>query len=293
MGDDPEPGALGGCALRRRRGAGPRLTFAELWTEARHAAKAYVAAGVSPGDRVALWAPNIWEWPVALLGLQAAGAVAVPLNTRFKGAEAAYVLERSRARLLVTVDGFLGNDYVAMLADPAVDLPHLERIVVLRPVAAAVEETPGVPPVSPWIDFLLEGAKVADDVVDERLDALTPDDVSDIMFTSGTTGAPKGVMAAHGPTVRAFADWADLVGLRRGDRYLVINPFFHSFGYRAGIVASLVAGATMGPCSTCPRRCATSPPIGSRCSRAPRRSTRPSSTTPTWPTSTSRRSAWR
>ena len=225
----------------------PRLTFAELWTEARHAAKAYVAAGVSPGDRVALWAPNIWEWPVALLGLQAAGAVAVPLNTRFKGAEAAYVLERSRARLLVTVDGFLGNDYVAMLADPAVDLPHLERIVVLRPVAAAVEETPGVPPVSPWIDFLLEGAKVADDVVDERLDALTPDDVSDIMFTSGTTGAPKGVMAAHGPTVRAFADWAALVGLRRGDRYLVINPFFHSFGYRAGIVASLVAGATMVP----------------------------------------------
>jgi acyl-CoA synthetase (AMP-forming)/AMP-acid ligase II len=221
-----------------------RLTFADLWTEARHAAKAFVAAGVEAGDRVALWAPNIWEWPVALLGLQAAGAVAVPLNTRFKGGEAAYVLARSRARLLVTVDGFLGNDYVAMLAGQ--ELPHLERIVVLRPVGAG-EDRPGVPPVVPWIDFLLEGAKVDDAVVDARLDALSPDDVSDIMFTSGTTGAPKGVMAAHGPTVRAFADWADLVGLRRGDRYLVVNPFFHSFGYRAGIVASLVAGATMVP----------------------------------------------
>jgi acyl-CoA synthetase (AMP-forming)/AMP-acid ligase II len=67
------------------------------------------------------------------------------------------------------------------------------------------------------------------------------------MFTSGTTGAPKGVLAHHGTTVRAFTDWADLVGLRHGDRYLVINPFFHSFGYRAGIVSSLVAGATMVP----------------------------------------------
>ncbi|HMG44527.1 MAG TPA: FadD3 family acyl-CoA ligase [Acidimicrobiales bacterium] len=222
-----------------------RLTFADLWTEARHAAKAYVAAGVEAGDRVAIWAPNIWEWPVALLGLQAAGAVAVPLNTRFKGGEAAYVLSRSRARLLVTVDGFLGNDYVAMLADQ--ELPHLERIVVLRPVEGGAEDRPGVPPVVPWIDFLLEGAKVDDAVVDERLAALSPDDVSDIMFTSGTTGAPKGVMAAHGPTVRAYADWADLVGLRRGDRYLVLNPFFHSFGYRAGIVSSLAAGATMVP----------------------------------------------
>ena len=222
-----------------------RLTYAELWAEARQAARAYVAAGVEPGDRVAIWAPNIWEWPVALLGLHAAGAVAVPLNTRFKGAEAAYVLARSRARLLVTVDGFLGNDYVAMLAGQ--ELPHLERIVVLRPVGGDDGEVAGVPPVSVWLDFLLDGAKVDDAVVDSRLAAVGPDDVCDIMFTSGTTGSPKGVMSAHGPAVRASADWADLVGLRQDDRYLVINPFFHSFGYRAGIISCLSVGATMYP----------------------------------------------
>jgi acyl-CoA synthetase (AMP-forming)/AMP-acid ligase II len=221
-----------------------RLTYAELWAEARQAAKAYVAAGVEPGDRVAIWAPNIWEWPVALLGLHAAGAVAVPLNTRFKGGEAAYVLARSRARLLVTVDGFLGNDYVAMLAGQ--DLPHLERIVVLRPVGGD-EDVAGAPPVTHWIDFLLAGAKVDEGIVDDRLAALGAGDVCDIMFTSGTTGAPKGVMCAHGAAVRASADWADLVGLRTDDRYLVINPFFHSFGYRAGILSCLTAGATMYP----------------------------------------------
>ena len=247
-----------------------RLTFAELWTEAVHAARAYIAAGIEPGDRVALWAPNIWEWPVAMLGAHVAGAAVVPLNTRFKGAEAAYVLNRSRARVLVTVDGFLGNDYVSMLAGPGIDLPHLERIVVLRPTADGVTETPRgqpwpggrgpsgpllgsesgrhvLPAIVPWIDFMLDGAKVAGATVDERLAGVGPDDVSDIMFTSGTTGAPKGVMASHGPTVRAYTDWAYLVGLQRGDRYLVVNPFFHSFGYRAGIVASLVAGATMVP----------------------------------------------
>jgi acyl-CoA synthetase (AMP-forming)/AMP-acid ligase II len=213
-----------------------RLTFAELWAEARAAAKAYIAAGIEPGDRVALWAPNIWEWPVALVGLHIAGAAVVPLNTRYKGAEAAYILQRSRAKLLVTLDGFLGNDYVSMLADQ--DLPHVQTTVVLRPAGSGG---------AGWVDFLLAGAAVDDAVVDERLAAVAPDDVSDIMFTSGTTGAPKGVIARHGPTVRAFTDWANLVGLRRGDRYLVISPFFHSFGYRAGIVSSLVAGATMVP----------------------------------------------
>ena len=74
-----------------------------------------------------------------------------------------------------------------------------------------------------------------------------PDDLSDILFTSGTTGAPKGAMLRHGATVRAFTAWTDIVGLAEGDRYLVINPFFHAFGLKAGIVASLVKGATIIP----------------------------------------------
>jgi HIP---CoA ligase len=225
-----------------------RLTYAELWDAARRAAAGFVAAGVQPGDRVAIWAPNVGEWPVALVGLHAAGAVVVPLNTRYKGAEAAYILDKSRARLLVTIDGFLGSDYVTMLDGH--DLAHLEQIVVLRPQrtegAATVDS--GATVVA-WDDFLAAGAhdEHTGDEVERRLAALTADDLSDIMFTSGTTGAPKGVMATHGQSVRAYAEWARLVGLRRGDRYLVISPFFHSFGYKAGIVSSLVTGATIVP----------------------------------------------
>jgi len=216
---------------------GTTLSFAELWQAAHDAARGFVAAGVQPGDRVALWSPNIWEWPVALLGIQAAGAVVVPLNTRFKGTEAAYILDKSRARLLVTVRGFLGTDYPSLLDGLA--LPHLEGTILLRGDPAAG--------ITGWSELLAAGAGIDAAVVDQRLAASGPDDLSDIIFTSGTTGAPKGVVATHGQTLRAFADWAHLVGLRHDDRYLVVNPFFHSFGYKAGIVASLVAGATIYP----------------------------------------------
>jgi len=213
------------------------LTFADLWADARRAGRAFVAAGVEPGDRVAIWAPNVHEWVVALLGLQAAGAVVVPINTRYKGDEAAYLLRTSRAKVLVGVDGFLGTHHLALLAGH--DLPHLERTVVLRGTGPGGAQ--------PWDAFLAEGDAVPDADLDARLAALGPDDVSDILFTSGTTGNPKGVVCTHGQTLRGYADWAAIVGLRRDDRYLVVNPFFHSFGYKAGIVAALTVGATIVP----------------------------------------------
>src|SRR5690606_20253141 len=99
-------------------------SWTEVARETDRAAAAFIAAGVERGDRVAIWAPNCAEWVIALFGLQSAGAVLVPLNTRYKGAEAADIVDRSRARILVTVDGFLGNHYPAMLTGH--DLPHLE-----------------------------------------------------------------------------------------------------------------------------------------------------------------------
>jgi AMP-binding enzyme len=92
-----------------------RLTWAELHDQAQTFGAALVASGVQPGDRVALWAPNNLRWIVAVLGLWQAGAVLVPVNTRFKGVEAADILTRSRARALVTVTDFLGTDYLALL----------------------------------------------------------------------------------------------------------------------------------------------------------------------------------
>jgi acyl-CoA synthetase (AMP-forming)/AMP-acid ligase II len=220
--------------------AGVTLSFRELADRALDAAAAYVAAGVEPGDRVAIWAPNIWEWVVAGLGAHCAGGVLVPLNTRFKGAEAAYILRTSRAKVLVTVTGFLDTDYVSLLeqaADLDHDLPDLQRIVLVR----------GAHPKAQGCDNFLAAGRPHRDEARARATAVQPHDLSDILFTSGTTGAPKGAMTEHAQNLRAFRDWADVVGLRAGDRYLVVNPFFHAFGYKAGWLASLMTGATVYP----------------------------------------------
>jgi HIP---CoA ligase len=213
-----------------------RLAFAELAAAALGAARAFCAAGVEPGDRVAIWAPNWHEWIVAALGLHAAGAVLVPLNTRMKGPEAAFVLHKSGARLLLTTGDFLGTNYVAALRGQ--ELPDLERVVTFRGRAEGAGS---------WTDFLAAGASVPEARARARAEAVSPDDLSDLLFTSGTTGRPKGVMTTHGQNLRAFAAWTEVVGLRPGDRYLVVNPFFHAFGYKAGWLACLMRGATVLP----------------------------------------------
>ncbi|HTT87472.1 MAG TPA: FadD3 family acyl-CoA ligase, partial [Acidimicrobiales bacterium] len=220
---------------------------------------AAMAAGIHPGDRVAIWAPNMAEWVVAALGLVGAGAALVPLNTRFKGPEAAYVIGKARARALFTVRGFLGIDYPAMLDDE--DVHDLERIVLLRDDGGAsseVTQTDEVPIFS-WGEFLsgadgvvecsetMVGTPITELAVRERWEAVGGQDVSDVIFTSGTTGRPKGAMTTHAQSLRTFATWAQVVGLAEGDRYLVVNPFFHTFGYKAGILACLMQGAAIVP----------------------------------------------
>jgi acyl-CoA synthetase (AMP-forming)/AMP-acid ligase II len=225
---------------------GRRVTYRELGELVSTGARAMMAAGVAPGDRVAVWAPNGLGWIVAALGAQSAGAALVPINTRWKGGEAAYVLSASKAKLLVTTVGFLGADTVGMLRAAGTPLPHLRRIVLLDGSASA-ENAPDGAGVEPWQTFAAGAEGITDAAASERRRSLRPTDTSDILFTSGTTGRPKGVIMTHGQTVQQFREWCEFAGLRAGDRYLIVNPFFHMFGYKAGWLASLLQGATIVP----------------------------------------------
>ncbi|MFF2010200.1 FadD3 family acyl-CoA ligase [Streptomyces sp. NPDC058195] len=216
-----------------------RISYAELGDRVERAAAACLASGVEPGDRVAVWAPNTLDWIVSALGAVTAGAVLVPLNTRFKGTEAAYVLGRSRAKILFVTGTFLGTSYVASLRRAEAELPHLEKVVVLADTAPDDYVT--------WKDFLASGEGVPAEAVRARAGAVAPSDPSDIIYTSGTTGRPKGAVITHAQTLRCYAIWSELADLREGDRYLIVNPFFHTFGYKAGVLACLMRGATMVP----------------------------------------------
>lgn len=223
-----------------------RVTYGELGELVDAAARAMMAAGVEPGDRVAIWAPNGLGWIVAALGAHCAGAALVPINTRFKGEETAWVLAAAKAALLVTTVGFLDTDTVAMLHGAETPLPDLRRIVLL-PGSRDAGAAPSRVAVEDWQVFADRAVGVPAGAAAARRRGVRPSDASDVLFTSGTTGRPKGVVMTHGQTVRQFREWCDFAGLREDDRYLIVNPFFHMFGYKAGWLASLLRGATIVP----------------------------------------------
>ena len=206
------------------------LSYAQLTDTVLCAAKALKDRGLCKGDRFAIWAPNCAEWIIAALAGQALGGVLVTLNTRFKSAEAMDILARSQARFLFTVNGFLDVDYVSLVDQT--QLPDLQEIILLKDDASAFQ------------GFLADGAGG-----DAALIVVEDSDISDIIYTSGTTGLPKGVMTTHGQNVAVFDAFTSAIGMTEQDRYLVINPFFHSFGYKAGWLSCIIRGSAIYPIS--------------------------------------------
>ena len=206
------------------------LSFAELERRVVDCARAFVATGFEHGDRFAIWAPNSINWQVAALAGQAVGCVLVPLNTRYKRGEAEDIVTRSGARGLFFCRSFLGTDYAGMVE--ALKAPRIEQRID--------------------IDRLEDWASGADGdaALDDRIAAVSGDCLADVLYTSGTTGAPKGVMCTHNQNIRVFETWSAGVTLSDQDNYLIINPYFHSFGYKAGWLAALIRGATVFPMQT-------------------------------------------
>ncbi|HEY0916302.1 MAG TPA: FadD3 family acyl-CoA ligase [Solimonas sp.] len=215
---------------------GSELSYAELDQLRIYAARALLAMGVARGDRVAIWAPNSVEWIVAGLAIQTVGAALVPLNTRMKGAEAAYILEKSGANTLFCAGRFLGLHYPSMLAE---HWPKsLKHVVVIGD--AETGDTG-------WRAFMAKADQSHTEEVQQRAATVEPTDTLDIMFTSGTTGRPKGVVTTHAQNLDVIRAWSAVMGLVPEDKYLIANPFFHTFGYKVGWLGGLLHGLTVLP----------------------------------------------
>lgn len=216
------------------------LSFTAVHEQVCHLSNALVARDFNPGDRAAIWAPNCAEWIIAALAIQYVGGTLVTVNTRYKASEAREILADSGSSVAFVVDSFLGSNYAEALAEQA--LPDLEHIVALP--------SPGSGEPTTYHQWMSDGAAASEAICakrDAQRESIGPDTVSDILFTSGTTGRAKGVVTAHGQNLQAFDVFAEILGLDDSDRYLIINPFFHSFGYKAGWLASLLRGATVYP----------------------------------------------
>lgn len=215
---------------------GTTLTYAELDARRVQAARALIASGIEAGEGVAIWAQNCVEWAIAGLAIHSVGAAIVPVNTRMRGPEVGYVLNKSGARLLFSAGDFLDQYYPALLGEHCPE--HVAEIVVLRDARTGDTN---------WQSFLERAGQVSVEQVDERARAVTPDNRMDVMFTSGTTGNPKGVITTHGQNLRVIDQWCERMAISPEDRYLVVNPFFHAFGYKVGWLGGLLRGCAVLP----------------------------------------------
>lgn len=221
-----------------------RATFAELRDEVDRAAKALMALGIAHGDHVALWLNNRPEWLFCMFALAKIGAVQVPVNTRFRTNDLSYVLRQSDSAALITHDVSGPINYLEMVRE-VVRLPSDGEVVAdpdfrnLRSVIV-VGEGDYAGTVS-WARAI-DSSFVDDDALAERAAAVDPDDPVFIMYTSGTTGFPKGVMHSH-KLIRNVEERAFRMAITENDTIINYLPLFHAFGYSEAALMSMVTGA--------------------------------------------------
>lgn len=220
-----------------------RFSWAEIAERANQAARALLAYGLEPGDHVALWLPNRPEWLILWLGAMRVGVTTIPVNTKYKPPEAAYVLRKSDAQIVFMEHHFLGVDYPEMLREICPDwvegagsgtLPQLHHSVVVR----------GAPEQVSLDDFLDGAARVSEQRLRDVYSEVTADADVIIVFTSGTTGFPKGVVHTHAAVemVETVSRW---LGLGPEDRILGHMPLFHVAGVFSSFMLALASGGAL------------------------------------------------
>ncbi|MGH8940364.1 MAG: AMP-binding protein, partial [Actinomycetes bacterium] len=190
-----------------------------------------LAHGVRKGDRIGIWAPNRYEWVIVAHAAARVGAILVNVNPAYRTHELAFVLGQSGIRILVTAESFKATDYLAMIDEVRADCPALERVVVIGCTS--------------WEDLVAGGGHIEEPALRERASELTFDDPSNIQYTSGTTGFPKGATLSHHNILNHGYFVAEVCGFTEEDRVVLPVPFYHCFGMVMGNLGSTTHGSTI------------------------------------------------
>jgi len=216
-----------------------KITYRELNERANEFAAGLLKLGIQKGDKVGLWMPNYPEWVIAYFGIVKIGAVVVPMNTRYKTHEVEYILNNSEAVALVMIDNFVGIDFIKMMNDLRGKIPKLKHVIVLGTPDRDMRE---------FYEICEMGKDWKDNKeFEDRKKTLSPDECIFILYTSGTTGNPKGAMLSHNNMGTNARDVAGVLKTTEKDRFLLAVPFFHCFGCVMGILGSIIYGASMVP----------------------------------------------
>ena len=219
--------------------SGITLTYEGLDKKVDQLARGMLELGIAKGDKVGLWMPNIPEWVVVYFAIARIGAVLVPMNTRYKKHEVEYILNNSEATTLFAVGAFAGIDYLSMIGEIRGNLPNLKHVIIVGESGEAMHEFSSV--VEDGTDLL------SDSELAEREASCHPLDNVFILYTSGTTGNPKGAMLSHHNIAKNAEQVTEVLRTGEQDVFLLAVPFFHCFGCVMGIAGSITWGAAMVP----------------------------------------------